>query len=449
MDVRQDLSTVRYSLRLPRGTHVMATAYRTNTFRNWYKVDQVTDSVGRVGLAAVLNDPDARPQAYDILRGADSGPYALLVKANNRNYQASGALATVTQEFKGDRTRHMVELGARLHSDLMDRYQWNDGYALQGGTMLRTSAGTPGTESNRILRAEALALHAQYDLWIGALHLRPGVRHERIVYTDANYGTQDPGRTGGQLRTNRNEVYAWMPGVAADLTLREEVRIFAGVHRGFGPPGATPNVAPELNVNYEAGVRWAVPGTEVQAIGYMNNYEQLLGADLAAIGGTGTGDLFNGGRARTGGLELFVLHDILHGRSERLVLPVRLAYTYTDARFTSAFASSFDGWGVVQAGQPLPYVAPHQLHASARLEGRRAGGVLELVWNSDMPTNTVQDIPAFTVMDISAFWRMTPACELFGAVRNALDERYLASLAPAGARPGLPRTLQAGARFRF
>jgi len=44
-----------------------------------------------------------------------------------------------------------------------------------------------------------------------------------------------------------------------------------------------------------------------------------------------------------------------------------------------------------------------------------------------------------------------PPCPevVFTSVQNALDQIYLVSQVPAGGRPGMPRAIQAGLRFRF
>jgi len=457
MDVEHDLFTAQYAITLPRGPQVTATLYRTNTFRNWYKLDQVVDSSGaKVGIATLLDRPESRPFALGVVRGADSDENALLLKANIRNYQTSGAQFIATHEVEGEKFTHRMEAGLRLHRDYMDRYQHTDGYRMRGGEMLRTSAGRPGTESNRLSSADATAAHALYDLRKGRVGLRPGLRYEHITLREDNYGTQDPGRTGSAVRSTANTVEVWIPGVGADVAITERTKAFGGVHRGFSPPGTNPETRPEASVNYEAGVRAERSGLEIQAIGFLNDYSELLGADMAAAGGAGSGDLFNGGKAMVRGLELFVAHDLLHGRSDRLRLPLSVAWTYTDARFGSTFVSTFAGWGQVAEGDRIPYITRHQVNARAGIEGRRGSVSLNMVRSGDMlskagPNAQDEDqrIPAFTVFDAAATFRWTKQADVFATVQNITGERYMVSLVPAGARPGMPRGVQAGLRFRF
>lgn len=457
MDVQHDLLTAKYAITLPRGPQFAITAYRTNTYRNWYKLDQVVDTTGaKVGIAALLEDPSSNPYAFGVLQGATSNANALQVKANNRNYQSSGLQLSADHTISREHATHRFEFGARLHNDFMDRYQWTDGYRMSNGQMLQTSAGVPGTESNRISSAQALAMHLAYDLQYGKFGLHPGIRREQIDMTLQNYGTQDPGRNGTALSTTTNTVEVWIPGIAADYLLTKDLLVFAGMHRGSSPPGPNPETRPEASVNSEIGMRWSKAGINVQAIGFHNDYQELLGSDMAAAGGTGSGDMFNGGAALVRGLELFAALDLLNARSQRWGLPVSVAYTFTDARFSSTFQSNFSGWGNVLQGNAIPFIAQHQVNARVGVEHARGGVSLGITHVGDMPTEAGSNalelsrrIPAFTVVDASAHYRWTDKAEVFATAQNLLDQVYLVSLVPAGARPGMPRTLQAGLRFRF
>jgi Fe(3+) dicitrate transport protein len=457
MKVEHDQFSAQYAIELPRGPKLVATVYRTNTYRNWYKLDQVVDSSGtKVGIAGLLDRPEDHPFAFDVVRGGNSDDNALLVKSNNRNYQTSGAQLIATHTIKGEKTSHGFELGARLHGDYMDRFQWTDGFRMQGGNMLQTSFGRPGTESNRIASAEALATHALYDLKVGKLGVHPGVRHEHIVLREENYGTQDPDRTGSNLKTTENMVDVWIPGIGVDWQITSGSMAFAGVHRGFSPPGTNPETRPEASINYETGVRYNTASSEIQVIGFFNDYSELLGSDMAAAGGVGSGDLFNGGKAVVKGVEAFVSHDPLHARSEHLRLPIRIGYTFTDARFGSSFNSTFEGWGQVLEGDRIPFIATHQANGRIALECRRGSVHVNATYVSDMPAQAGPSadepslqVPAFTVVDLGGTYRFTPGIEAFATVQNMLNNTYLVSLVPAGARPGMPRAIQAGLRLRF
>jgi Fe(3+) dicitrate transport protein len=60
--------------------------------------------------------------------------------------------------------KHDIDFGFRYHEDYEDRFQWVDGYAIQNGVMNRTSNGTPGTDANKITKAEAITAHILYTV---------------------------------------------------------------------------------------------------------------------------------------------------------------------------------------------------------------------------------------------------------------------------------------------
>ncbi len=457
MEVEHDLLSAQYVVRIPQGPQLALTAYRSNTYRNWYKLDQVKDSTGtKTSISSIVDDPVGHAIEYATLTGATSADDALQVKANNRNYQTSGVQLQITQDWKRERATHKIELGARLHNDYMDRYQWVDGYAMRDGDMMMTSSGTPGTESNRIASATAFAGHAVYDLTIGRIGIHPGLRMEHIEMHDENFGKQDPGRTSAALVVTSNTRDVWLPGISVDVKANPTLMAFAGVHKGFSPAGADPGTQPEESINYEAGVRWFPAGTEVQVIGFYNDYSQMLGADLSAAGGSGSGDLFNGGAAVVAGVEVFATKDPLHGRSDRLRLPIRVAYTFTDARFSSTFNSTFEPWGQVLEGDRIPFTPMHQLQAGASLEGRRFSIGIRAVCVGGTVTatgaqaeNGSSGLPAYTTVDADVTYRLGTHAEVFSTVQNLFDAVYAVGDLPAGWRPGLPRTVQGGFRFRF
>ena len=54
-----------------------------------------------------------------------------------------------------------------------------------------------------------------------------------------------------------------------------------------------------------------------------------------------------------------------------------------------------------------------------------------------------------TVFDLGVRWSGLERVSFYVQVRNLLDETFLVSRRPYGARPGLDRTVLSGASFRF
>lgn len=430
------------------------TAYYNKFHRNWYKLDKVVDGSGQnVGIAALLNDPLTYAEAFAVVNGETSqNDEALQLKANNRSYKSRGVQTTLSYRPAAG---HFLDLGLRFHKDELDRFQWVDAYRMDNGTMELTKPGTPGTESNRIESATALAAYLQYKLKIGHWTFIPGLRYENIELTRKDYGKNDPARTGADLSERSNQVDVFIPGIGATYQLNLETAFFAGIHKGFAPPGSKEGTQPESSINYEAGLRYRKGVFSAQAVVFMNDYDNLLGADLAAAGGTGSGDLFNGGAAQTKGLELEVAYDLL-GEKSGLGLPLHLSYTFTDAHFHNSFDSDFEGWGTVADGDELPYLAKHQLSLQAGFRYHKFSSNLQLHYQSDMrtapgkgsiPANEI--IEGYTVVDFSSQYQVSQQIALFLNINNLTDNTYAVARNPAGLRPGLPRMAMGGVKVRF
>ena len=432
------------------------TVYRNAFARNWYKLDKASGADGvAVGIADLLADPAAFASAYDAVRGAGTG--TLAVKANNREYLSQGVQSTLGLRL-GTATRGaLVEAGLRLHADEMDRFQWVDQFATEAGTVTITNLGVPGTDSNRIESARAIAGFVQAEATVGRLALTPGLRVESVRLRREDYGTADPERTGADLAKRENTATALIPGLAARLDVGAGWRVFGGLHRGFAPPDSREETAPESSLNAEVGVRYSASGVEVQAAGYRTAYSNLLGSDLAASGGGGTADQFNGGDVDVWGAELGISADL--GRALGMAgwaAPVRLAYTWTDARFQTAFESDFEAWGTVAVGDELPYQARHRMYVRAGVE--RGGWSAAVLANAVSAMRAVAGqgeiaesdrVGAHATLDLVGEAPLPGGLRLVGRVVNVTDATYEVARRPAGLRPGLPRTVTVGLRARL
>jgi Fe(3+) dicitrate transport protein len=195
-------------------------------------------------------------------------------------------------------------------------------------------------------------------------------------------------------------------------------------------------------------------GVRGELIGYFNDYSNLLGRDALSTGGTGDGDLFNGGEARTAGLEAALDWNPLAGSTGAFAVPLRVAYTFTHAEFRNAFQSGYGPWGTVQVGDGLPYVPSHQLHASIDLDRGVWRGRLESTYVGRMRTRAGQGSPttaestdAHVVVGLSGEYGLGRGIGLFASVQNLTDAADIVSRHPAGVRPGLPRLFLAGLKF--
>jgi Fe(3+) dicitrate transport protein len=453
LDAEHRLAQLRHVVRPSSALDVTTVLYRTDFARSWYKLNDVDGE----GLGDVLADPGAFPEEFAVLRGATSAPGVLRVRDNAREYYAQGVQTVVGLALGAGGVRHELELGGRWHRDEEDRFQRDDRYSMVEGRMVLASRGAPGSQSNRVSEAEAWSFFLQDRIALGRWTLTPGVRLEDVSFTRSDWAADDPGRDR-RAEIRENGVTALIPGVGATWDPTSDLTLLAGVHRGFGPPGpgADEETDAEQSVNYELGARLRRGPLQAQAVGFLNDYGNVLGAATLSSGGDGSGDLFNGGEVDVHGLELSLDWQAEPGFARALgaVVPVRLAYTYTRAEFGSSFESEFEPWGSVRTGDELPYVPDHQLHAGVGLEGPSWAVRVASTYVDEMRTEAGSGpIPEGSgtddhlILGLTGELAVTPWSRVFASVQNLTDEAYVAARRPEGARPGLPRTLAAGLRL--
>lgn len=432
-------------------------AYKNTFARNWYKLNDVRVNGETVSLANVLDNPDANPDAYDVITGnVNTADNALRLRANNRKYGAEGIQTVANFKFSGEKIKHDLDAGVRYHKDFEDRYQWNDGYAIRDRFLIQTSAGVAGSQDNRIGEAEALAAHVLYNFTYDKLTLTPGVRYENIIRRSLNYGTADLDRTGENLVRSQNRVDAFIPGMGALYAFNEHYTVFSSAHKGFSPAGATEGQQPEESVNFEAGFRFDKKGLTGEIIGFYNNFSQLQGEDTNAAGGTGQGDLFNAGQAKVMGLEFLATYNVLEKTNSKFKLPVTFSYTYTDTELKSDFISPTEAWGTITPGDEIPYISKHQFNVMVGLDhekfnlnlgGKYNGQFRTLAGQGTIPENEL--VKSNFIVDASAKYHLTEKVSLMANAINILDNKYAVARVPAGLRPGMPFAINFGIVAQF
>ena len=427
--------------------------YRNNFQRNWFKLQ----SIGGANISKIFIDPEVFSDELAIARGADSGPGALTVRHNNRTYYGTGVQSVLGLPVAAGRARHKLEIGIRYHEDQEDRFQQEDGFQMLNGEMVLTARGAPGSQSNRVSDARAWATFFQDTIEWGRWSLMPGLRYERIDLRRTDYAKTDPGRAN-PTRVRKNVVDVFIPGVGVSVAFSPGVGLFGGVHKGFSPlgPGSTEFTEAEESINYEFGIRAQRRSLNTEVVAFFNDYDNLLGRDTLAAGGTGEGGLFNGGAARVYGLEASAAWDMSQLLKVRSSLPVRIAYTLTDAEFRNSFQSSFGPWGNIAVGDDLPYIPRHQLFASVGVQEGDWGLELDVIYVGETRTQAGQGriarseaTDSYLVLNLSGEHSLTPSTSLFASLQNLPNRSYIVARRPAGARPGSPRLFMAGIRFNL
>lgn len=441
-----------YSIELASNLRFDLTGYRTEFARDWFKLD----SVNGTSITSILRDPVSFADEFEILLvapGFVSADDALAVRHNNREYYANGVQGVLYYQVMTGPIDHAIEASVRWHEDQMDRFQHDERFRAEDTLLFRTSVGQPGSNSNRIDEGEAFAYFFQDNIDWGRLHATIGVRIEDIDLHRRDFGKADPTRTGAILKMRDNSLTAVSPAFGVVYDISDELSVLAGVYRGFAPPSpGNSQSSEEESTNWEAGFRWAGAGASIEAIGFFNDYKNLLGTCTESTGGTCTiGDQFDGGGVDVYGLELTAAADLSRWIDLPFQLPLSAVYTLTQTEFKDSFESDFDPWGVVTAGDELPYVADNQLLLTAGAEADRWGVEWTMFYQSERrsfagqgPIPADEFLDAHTVFDFSGYVEVLEGVRLRGKVENVFNEVYIAADRPAGLRPGLPRTFWVG-----
>jgi Fe(3+) dicitrate transport protein len=434
---------------------INTTAYWNKFSRSWYKLDDVNID-GGVKISNILANPAQFPAEYLAVTGAvNTAEDVFGIKANNRGYEAKGIQSVANFSF-GSTFYQDLEIGVRYHEDFEDRFQWKDKYAIQNRELIRTTVARKGSDANRISSAEAFAAHLLYKVTFNNLTLTPGVRYENITLTKEDFGKNDSFRTGVELSTSENQVDVFIPGIGANYKVSNALSLFGGVHKGFAPPGNTEGTNPEESINMELGGRFSFSGLTGEIVGFYNDYDNLLGSDLAASGGTGSLDQFNAGKALVKGIEILLNYDVIGKSNSTLKLPLTLSYTLTDATFQSSFESEVGVFGEVSDGDQIPYIAKNQFNVTAALENKIFNISLSGRYTDAFRTQSGRgaipsefEIGSNFIVDFAARYFYSPRVTVFTNVLNVLDSQYEVARLPAGLRPGAPFMINAGIGYSF
>jgi Fe(3+) dicitrate transport protein len=320
---------------------------------------------------------------------------------------------------------------------------------MQNGVMNRTSNGTPGTDENRITKAEAIAAHVLYTITYDKFTFSPGIRYENINLESINYGSNDISRAGTSVVKANNRSDVWIPGMGILYKINEDYNVFTSIHKGFSPPGAKVGEDAENSINSELGFRFHKNAFYGELIGYYNDFSNLQGSDNMSGGGTGTGDLFNAGAAIVKGIEISATYEIQNNPERGYKLPLTFSYTLTDTKLNSDFNSPI--WGNVTRGDEIPYIAKNQFALTAAFEtekfnlaisGKYVDAFRTVAGTGSIPSQN--KVNNNFIVDFSAKYHLSQKVSLMSNIINLMDRKYAVSRVPAGLRPGMPFSINFG-----
>ncbi len=441
-----------HKARFSRDFDITTTVYRHDMSRIWRKVNGVRGG----DLREVLADPSAPRNALTLgaLRGEADTPseaQAILIGPNDRTYVSQGLQAVVHAEASTGPVAHRVTYGVRAHHDSVVRKHTQDGFLVRGGELVPDGRVTEVTADNEA-STRALSLWVVDAMTLGPVTFAPGARIEAI---HASYRERFGRPMSTPPSVDGATYQAVIPGASAFWQATRELGLLAGVHKGFSPvpPEQARTNKPEESVNYEAGARYTRRYARAEVIGFFNSYSNLTNLCTFSNGcvGTNIDRQADGGRARVFGAEVYAETELPLGGG--FLLPSRVSYTYTYSEFLSTFTSADPQFGNVRRGDELPYVPPHQVSGTVGLERAPWGINVAGTFVDSMRERSGQGTPrpneltdAYFLLDASAKLKVSQFAELYVSGRNLLDDRYIASRLPFGARPGAPMWILAGIR---
>lgn len=427
-----------WNLDLSNQVTLSALAYYNEFARDWFK-----GSFGSLINAA--NDGDQ--QALAVLRG-ELDATGLDYKHNNREYESYGLELGIDANF-GD---HRLQVGARDHSDRMDRFQPVEVYDQVNGSLVFQDVVAPTGSNNRLEGADALAFWA-LDQWQVSpdVRLDLALRYEDVETFRRQFAT--PERTDDPSRRSSSSS-EWLPGASMTWDFTDRYQLLAGVHRGFAPlgGGATENDEPETSVNYELGIRHFNGDLFVELVGFLSDFENQaeVCSNASPCSNGATSGTFVTGEAVVKGVEFQFGHE---WRAGSLTVPLSFNYTYSDAEISedNPVTGVFDGDRLADipenifslrlgfehsSGWDNHFIAKYMDETCVQVGCNRADDAFDRT-------------ESLFVVDWISRYAITDEVTAFVKVDNLLDEQVIISRLPDGARPNKPRTGMVGVDYRF
>lgn len=437
---------------------VTTRAYRNDFERAWFKLNGFGSNQGGLvpKLQEVLLSPELYQTYYEVLTGQrDSSLQEILILGNNqREYYSQGVQVDADWQVETGDLSHTLRLGVRAHQDEIRRDHTEDKYFMRSSVLVASGeaqrAGSTNTESSDVW---SLYLHDSIE-W-GDVNLTLGVRGEMI---DGNYQNRAVNR---QDDRQQKSTTVWLPSISGYYQVTPQLGVFAGVHKGFVPtsPIQPESVDYERSVNYEIGTRYSDNTFKGELVGFFSDYKNLK-ESCSISAGCDTDQEFNGGEVDVYGIEASMSGDFaLDGGWS---MPWSVVYTHTQSEFQQSFVSAFEQWGIVSAGDPLPYLAENMLTLSLGVQGQDWQLFSTLRYADSMPETAQQTLAlagnaaltgvetdAYTLLDVAANYQLTQKALLYLKVDNLLDSADIASRRPYGARPTKPRQIMLGYKYQF
>ena len=436
--------------------NVQFTSWQNDYHRDWFKVSDFNndkehgeqDDINE--LISAANNGSANAQA--ILDG--QLPVEIEYKHNNRYYTNEGYQFSINTSFG----IHDLTLGYRDMEDSESRVQAHE-YADQAADgSLSPLYGYIGlnNSNNRLRESSATSYYLQDTMDFGRLDVTVGYRSEDYDQRHRRWSDR-AGPNLTMVRTgeaDNRDTFATndhtTQSFGATYEVNENLTLVAGFHEGMTPMfGADPEEAD----NTELGIRYSDGAGDVEIFYFSSEYSNLAAECTLVSGAACNPDesaVFSGGSADVEGLE-FNGSWVFDG--DGVSYPVSIAYTSTDATFNNS--SESDYFGVVAAGDDLPYIPSSTMSLVAGfVSDSGLSGNMRLIdvgsSCSIAACGTYNKIHAHTIVDLNLRKALNDAMDVYVILENVTDDEDIISRAPSeGARSQKPRTLKVGFSYKF
>lgn len=426
-----------------------------NTFtRAWRKVNGFNHDIT---LQSIIASPELYEDFYLVLSGQKDSAITeeqLVVGTNDRSYYSRGWQSDLSFSVDWFDVEQVIRTGFRFHQDQIDRDHFEQNFKMFEQVM------TPVTEDIRFTtvnyeKSEAISVYLEDTFKFDALEVTAGVRGEIV---DSRYQNRTLGQEEDWLEKSST---TWLYSLSAFYGLNDQTGLFAGVHQGYVPtsPKQPAAIQPESSVNYEIGGRYNNGVTQLELVYFLNDFSNLKEScsfsTSASCTNTNLVDQeYNGGEVEVSGLEVNLASRIT--LSSQYDMPWNITYTRTDSAFQQDLVSTFELWGTITEGDPLPYLPQDQLAVSLGLETSDWQISAIVKYQGEMHEAAGEDVAlsglqtdSYTVVDLSANYTLADGHTLYAKIDNVLDTVALVSRRPFGARPSKPQQFFIGYKVEF
>lgn len=419
-----------------------STLYHHEFQRQWEKVNSFVD--GTQFSDVILKK--SNDTYLDILKGKSNSQNAnqnLLLGNNERSYYSQGLDLKAQYEFDHSQIYHNLAIGIRFHRDQVDRDHSTKQISMLNGSV-QNVPGTFSKTNDTKDTSTAITTYLEDEIFIDKLTLTLGARVERIE-TKRSQSSAD----------KNNDDTIFIPGISASYAIAPNALLLAGVNKGITlvGPGQDNSIKPEESINYEMGFRLKKP-VYFEIIGFYSDYKNIKGTCTFSSGCSGSNldKEYNGGKAEIFGIETQTSYE---AKYKKFLFPLSLTYTRTVARFTDDTTSDNKEWGIgeIKNSDPLPYIPQDQINAKIGVKYKKHSSSLNITWKGEMADQAVESarkiIPSYGIVDFSHNYSYSQSLSFNLKIDNLLNNKYLVSYRPYGARPGKPQMLSLGLKYKF